>query len=293
MARAFHGSRKSRGFTLIELLVVIGIIAILVGLVLASLSGARKAGYRIKCLSNMKQLGDAYKLYQLENRYYWPPAWQQYQRTLAPGPIGSTADKRWYDFIGKYVVGGMIGKQDLNWNGTQNTTLEPQIWSPSVWTTDNAIWGCPMWDRVGRDAAGNVSAVVGGNAVLWPGYLQNKYPFAPKTTPIAEQLTAGNPVPGGFFKFTQWTRQSERALVFESISHNWSPGSSTWPFQPENASGIAWPTTPNLNFPIDFNRHGKSRLGNKYNDTSLNMLYCDGHAESVSARQAWKAIRMD
>jgi prepilin-type N-terminal cleavage/methylation domain-containing protein/prepilin-type processing-associated H-X9-DG protein len=286
---------KRKGFTLVELLVVIGIIAILISVLLPTLSAARKAGYKLKCLANLKQMGDAYKLYAVDNKGYWPPAWQQYTRTIPPGTIGSTADKRWYDFIGFYLVGGMIGKQQLNWNGTQAAAIEPQIWTEPIWHSDNAIWGCPLWERVGRDAAGNISYVENGNAILWPGYLQNKYPFAPKVTPIGEVFSAAPTafLPQGFYKATQWTRQGERALVFESISHTWSPGASTWPFLPENTSGQAWPTTPNLFFPIDFNRHGRYKTGNKPTDQSINMLYCDGHAETVSARQVWKAVRMD
>src|SRR5688500_2089603 len=80
------------GFTLIELLVVIGLIAILIGILLPSLNAARRASYKTKCLSNMRQLGDAYKLYQLDNKGWWPPAWQQYQRPIGPGTIGATAD---------------------------------------------------------------------------------------------------------------------------------------------------------------------------------------------------------
>src|SRR5687768_6538770 len=105
------------GFTLVELLVVIGIIAILISVLLPVLGSARKSGYRVKCLSNLKTLGDAYKLYASDNKGYWPPAWIQYRRTVPPGPVGVTSDKRWFDFIGKYVVGGMIGKQEINWNG--------------------------------------------------------------------------------------------------------------------------------------------------------------------------------
>jgi prepilin-type N-terminal cleavage/methylation domain-containing protein len=66
---------KLKGFTLIELLVVIAIIALLISILLPSLSRARELSKRLVCSSNMKGVGTSAKIYANDNQEKWmtPP----------------------------------------------------------------------------------------------------------------------------------------------------------------------------------------------------------------------------
>ena len=88
-------TRRSRaGFTLIELLVVISIIALLISILLPSLSAAREKGKVVKCLANLRSQAQAVVMYLDDDdegvlRWYTVPTHPGYSiQTRTPSVFG-------------------------------------------------------------------------------------------------------------------------------------------------------------------------------------------------------------
>jgi len=66
-SRTLRVANANSGFTLIELLVVIAIIAILSAMMLPALARCKTSAHRVKCVSNLRQLGLAAQMYWDDN----------------------------------------------------------------------------------------------------------------------------------------------------------------------------------------------------------------------------------
>ena len=103
--------RSRLAFTLVELLVVIGIIALLISILLPALSKARESAQRVGCLSNLRQIGMAFAMYEIDNKGYIPSGIDScpgmvWNASQGPGPVfkGGWNGPQWTEQILSYLT---------------------------------------------------------------------------------------------------------------------------------------------------------------------------------------------
>ena len=177
--------RQSRpAFTLVELLVVIGIIAVLIALLLPTLSVAREHARVVKCMSNLRQLYVATVMYGNDNQDHWPD-----------NIVGGNAPlRRGYNVVdpAHLAAGGeQIGLPAYY-------AIHKYITSPNVWTCTDAPddwlgWGCTyMALSIPSNSWGPSTSLLRGRGTLQKSVLFNcNTTYAP---PVPNDATTVDPI---------------------------------------------------------------------------------------------------
>ena len=113
MSRRQIGLASSRScspaFTIVELLIVMATLAILAAIIFPLLSRVRETAYRVQCAANLRQLGQAFSLYENDWHGYWP------------------------------CPGGLVGNRSY-WSQSGSGGLYPYIRQRGL----DSVWCCPL-----------------------------------------------------------------------------------------------------------------------------------------------------
>jgi prepilin-type N-terminal cleavage/methylation domain-containing protein len=120
MSPATESKRASRrGFTLTELMAVIAIIAVLVGIVLASMRSLRHAGLQTAQLNDLRQIAVAYRSYSDEN-----------DARLLPGYIGE-------DLLAPGQIFGNLTVKSVSGVTLQDGDVQAYVWRLAPYMSEN------------------------------------------------------------------------------------------------------------------------------------------------------------
>jgi prepilin-type processing-associated H-X9-DG protein/prepilin-type N-terminal cleavage/methylation domain-containing protein len=279
--------QNAAGFTLVELLVVIGIIAVLVGLLMPALSRAREQAQVARCLSNLRQIGQAMNMYQAENKGFIVPGSIQW---MDGGTLrGGRGEENWATML--VMLKYLTATTQLEQIASGTPPAEDAMQNPE--SNGDSVFRCPsganqigvvgppsgtatsrhdpasdtFWRRQSMLFHGPGAAAQSGGVMIdtWyagnflqPGAAQLQQATGQEAFPMRVMARNRVGTPGRMFggpmsRITQIKKSSEMAMLFDGLrSHNYN--------------------TYNISL-----RHNGKRYAN--------FMFADGHAEQIHGDQ--------
>ncbi|QOV88254.1 prepilin-type N-terminal cleavage/methylation domain-containing protein [Humisphaera borealis] len=243
------------GFTLVELLVVIGIIALLISILLPSLSAAREQAASVKCLSNLRQIGVASATYTAQNKSFMLPSDVMDAKFPVSVP-NQDVNETWATIL---VNTGILSYP--KWTSTTQPPADDNVFRcpsgvpdmSSVTYLNSAI---PSSRTDARGAMGvcHISVQMNPNTTIFVWYGINATNASAKTPFKRVMIDAAGKI-SGTRKVNEVRNASDMVFLFDGL------------------------------FGFNYLSTNPNRINARHNNRKItNFLFCDGHAESIPTK---------
>ena len=265
---------RRRAFTIVELLVVIGIISVLMGILLPTLSRVRQQAHTVRCASTLRQFATAWQMYaSAHGGLCVPGRLPRYNGPDSTYDLGEGEEyrPRWYELLGAQIK--------------RYATKNPKKIEDDSWTVKDDFFLCPAvpdWNN-SRNYPYGYNYQFLGNARFKPNGAYINYPVKSGRIKPAETVMATDCMGTAAGK----PRSKRNGYYADGTKDIFAWGNKGWCVDPPRLTATSDYADPQQRAPQN------RAAPDPRHQRKANVAFCDGHVELMALADLGYVVNAD